>query len=169
MNRLLKTAMASVLFTALSASVALAQSTANPPAASHRMHAKQSAFTPAERVEARLAYDKTALKITNAQESQWNDYADYVRQTAQEMQKRFQSMRAAERGHGNRQRPNAIQRLERQQAFLSEASTRLNQRLAVEKPLYAALTPEQQKVADLVLSPRGHHRRMHDRRGSRMG
>jgi hypothetical protein len=50
-------------------------------------------------------------------------------------------------------RPNAIERLERAQSFLAVATTRINQLLAVEKPLYAALSPEQQKVADVVLKP----------------
>jgi len=36
--------------------------------------------------------------------------------------------------------------------------------LAVEKPLYAALSPEQQKVADVVLNPR-----FQSKRGASMG
>jgi hypothetical protein len=46
----------------------------------------------------------------------------------------------------------AIERLERRQARLAAASARLNETLAAAKPLYATLTPEQQKVADEVLA-----------------
>jgi hypothetical protein len=122
---------------------------------------------PTDRVEAQLAYQKTALKITGAQELQWNAYANHVRKQAADMEQRFTKMRA-ERGQRvqgaqagtqqqrtPRQRPNAVERLERQQAMLAEASRRLNERLAVQKPLYAALSPEQQKLADVVLGARG--------------
>jgi hypothetical protein len=107
---------------------------------------------PTERVEARLAYIRTALKITNAQQAQWDAYAAVVRSYARDMEQRFQSRRSAE--YRQRHRPNAIERLERTQSFLANAVTRINQLLAVEKPLYAALSPEQQKVADEVLRPR---------------
>jgi hypothetical protein len=53
------------------------------------------------------------------------------------------------------QRPTAIERLEKAQAFRASAVARLDQFLAVPKPLYAALSPEQQKVADVVLNRRG--------------
>jgi hypothetical protein len=55
------------------------------------------------------------------------------------------------------ERPNAIARMERQQQRHADALTRLNELLAVERPLYAALTPEQKQIADEVLAPRGGH------------
>jgi hypothetical protein len=122
---------------------------------------------PTERVEARLAYVKTALKIADAQQSQWDAYASVVRKNAQDMEQRFQSTQSTgEAGHARRQRSNAIERLERTQSFLANAVTRINQLLAVEKPLYVALSPEQQKVADVVLNPhfrseRGHSMHSH--------
>jgi hypothetical protein len=63
------------------------------------------------------------------------------------------------------QRPNAIERLERLQSFHAQAAAHMNDLLAVEKPLYASLSPEQQRVADEVLAPRG--RGMMHRGGSR--
>jgi hypothetical protein len=36
--------------------------------------------------------------------------------------------------------------------MLAEAAANLGQRLAVQKPLYAALSPEQKQVADTVLA-----------------
>jgi hypothetical protein len=109
---------------------------------------------PTERVEARLAYEKTALKITDAQQSQWDAYVNFARKNAQDMEQRFKSMRSGKQEHLEHQRPNAIERLEIAQSFLADAATQINQLLAVEKPLYAALSPEQQKVADVVLNPR---------------
>jgi len=114
---------------------------------------------PTERVEARLAYAKTALKITDAQQPQWDAYANQVRKIAQDLEQRFKSRRSeGQSGRPQAQQLNAIERLERAQSFHAEAVTRINQILAVEKPLYAALSPEQQKVADEVLKPRSHSR-----------
>jgi len=46
---------------------------------------------------------------------------------------------------------------------MATASNRLGERLAVQKPLYAALSPEQQQIADQVFATRG------GRHGSRHG
>lgn len=121
-----------------------------------RQHDEQRAFrSPVERVEARLAYLKTALKITDAQQPQWNAYAEARRKQAREASERMQARKSqmAERQKG--ERPTAIQRLERRQAMLAAASVRLNETLEATKPFYAALSPEQQKIADEVLAPRG--------------
>ncbi|OGA33029.1 MAG: hypothetical protein A3F75_02485 [Betaproteobacteria bacterium RIFCSPLOWO2_12_FULL_64_23] len=101
-----------------------------------------------------MAYVKTALKIADAQQSQWNAYANFVRKNAQDMEQRLQSRRSGESGRSRHERPNAIERLEKTQSSHAEAVTRINQYLAVMKPLYAALSPAQQKVADVVLNPR---------------
>lgn len=107
---------------------------------------------PTERAEARLAYIRTALKITARQQQQWDAYASFVRKYAKEMEDRRADSRARRPAPG--ERPNAIERLERRQSMYANAVVRLNEQLAVQKPLYAALTPEQQKVADVVLAPR---------------
>jgi hypothetical protein len=159
MKTLLGTILVSVCFAAVTASMAVAQTAPNlnsPPTPGHAHKFTDRPFSrPTERVDARLAYLKTALKITDAQQSQWDAYANLVRKNAQDMEQRFQSRQSSEPGHPHHQRPNAIERLERAQAFHAEAVTRLNQLLAVQKPLYAALSPEQQKVADVVLNRRG--------------
>jgi periplasmic protein CpxP/Spy len=156
MNKLLGSTLVSVCIAALTGSVAVAQTTPNTDSRSARSHGESFAdrafARPTERVEARLAYVKTALKITDAQHSQWDAYANLVRKNAQDMEQRFTSRKSAEPGHPRHQRPNAIERLERAQAFHAETVTRINQLLSVEKPLYAALSPEQQKVADVVLN-----------------
>jgi hypothetical protein len=120
----------------------------------------QRPFTlPSERIEARLAFIRTALKITDAQTPQWNAYADLRRRQAKEADQRIQAFRSQAQAQpgAQMQRPNAIERLERRQSMHAAAVTRLNEVLAVQKPLYAALSAEQRQIADRVLSggPRG--------------
>ena len=168
MNKLFSTTLVSVFVAAAGASTAFAQTTPNLDSRSasgpgNRI-AERAFARPSERVEARLAYIKTALKIADAQQPQWDAYAQLVRKYAQDMDQRFQARRSGAPGRETRQRPNAIERLEKAQSFHAAAITRLNQLLAVEKPLYAALSPEQQKVADVVLNPR-----FQSKRGASMG
>ena len=156
MRRSLTMVMAAAFLGAATASIAIAQPAAGP---GPRRFDDRAFNRPTERVEARLAYIKTALKITAAQEPQWNAYADVLRKNAREMDQRFQARQQQRRaGPASRRpeaRPNAIERLERLQSFHAQAVTQLNELLAAEKPLYAALSPEQQRVADEVLAP-GH-------------
>jgi periplasmic protein CpxP/Spy len=169
MNGLLSTTLVSVFLAVTTASTAIAQTApdADAPSASKSAHRfmERPFSRPTERVEARLAYVKTALKITDGQQSQWDAYANVVRKNAQDMERGFQSRHHGEPGHARQQQPNAIEHLERTQSFLAEAVTRVNQLLAVEKPLYVALSPEQQKVADVVLNPRTRSMRGHSKHG----
>jgi hypothetical protein len=158
MNKLLGTTLVSVFLAASSASIAFAQAApgadSRPAASQGKRHAERAFARPTERLEARLAYLRTALKISGAQQPQWEAYARYARDRAQEMEQRFKSRQAARPGPDGRTRPNAIERMERRQSFHAAAVTRINALLAVEKPLYAVLSPEQRQVADVVLNPR---------------
>jgi hypothetical protein len=118
------------------APLAFAQPAADAPRMSQREHR-----LPGERIDARLAYAKAALKITPAQEAQWNALADVLRQQAKP---RDPSL-------------SAIDRLQRRQEMMSAASTRANEVLEAAKPLYAVLSDDQKKEADALLS-RGDHR-----------
>ncbi|MDB5927696.1 MAG: hypothetical protein JWN13_6632 [Betaproteobacteria bacterium] len=124
--------------------------------------------TPSERVEARLAYARTALKITDAQQPQWENFANVLRKQARAMDQRFQERHArSEAARGGRgegaqgaRRPDgrsvtAIDRLERTQQRMAERSARLNEVLTAAKPLYAALSPEQKQIADGMLAHQG--------------
>jgi protein CpxP len=160
MNKLMMSALIAAGF-ATAVPLTMAQ-TANPsPGAAQGQHAqrfhhgKQAFSLPSERVEARLAYVRTALKITDAQQAQWDAYAAVVRKQAKEADARMQERRAKMAANTERKRPTAIERLERQQAFMATASTRIGERLTVQKPLYAALSPEQQQIADKVFASRG--------------
>jgi hypothetical protein len=123
-----------------------------------RQHEGQRASQlPSERVEARLAYLKTALKINDAQQAQWDAFAATLRKHAREADQRAQSLRAEGAARGEKRTPpTAIERMERGQQRLAAAYTRQSETLAAAKPLYAALSPEQQKVADELFAPRRH-------------
>lgn len=168
MNRLvLNTLVATGI--ALAAPVAVAQSGAEGIGMQARhgeRHAQDRAFRlPSERVEARIAYLKTALKISDAQQTQWDAFADTLRKQAQAMDERIKARRS-QKAEGRRDaRPTAIERLERRQARLAAASARLNETLAAAKPLYMALSPEQQKIADELLAPQRRGMRHGHRRG----
>jgi len=110
-----------------------------------------------ERVEARLARIRTALKITDAQQPQWNAYAETVRRQAAARDQQRQSRRDTMTQGKERVRQTAVERLERQQQMHVTAAAQINERLAVQKPLYAVLTEEQRKVADRALASRGKH------------
>ena len=166
MNKLMMSALIAAGF-ATAVPLSMAQ-TANPaPGASQGQHAKdfhhgKQAFSlPSDRVEARLAYIRTALKITDAQKMQWDNFAGVMRKQAKDGDVRMQEHRAKMAANTDRKRPNAIERLERQQAFMAAASARIGERLTVQKPLYAALSPEQQQIADKVLAGHGGKRGGH--------
>ena len=164
MNKLITTLVSVAL--AAAAPLAAAQDTrpaADAPQGRHtqRHEQGQRAFTlPSERVEARLAYLKTALKITDAQQQQWDAFADAQRRHASVADERIKGLRGAQRPQG--ERPNAIERLERRQQTLTAQSQRLTEVIGAAKPLYGALSPEQRKIADELLAPRpGHGRSRH--------
>ena len=167
MKNLITSTLISVAFAA-AAPLAAAQATgpaADAPQgrqAQGQDRGKGALTLPSERVEARLAYLKTALKITQAQQTQWDAFADVQRNHARAADARVKAMRdgAAQRPQGGR--PNAVERLERRQQMLATQSQRLTEVIAAAKPLYAALSPDQKRIADELLAPRpGHGRPMH--------
>src|SRR4051812_27696723 len=96
MNKLLASTLLSLGVVSLGGLPAMAQNAAPAGKAApqarttQRMH-EQGAFSkPSERVEAQLAYIKTALKITDAQQTQWNAFADTLRKQAAARDKQFQ-------------------------------------------------------------------------------
>jgi protein CpxP len=139
---------------------------AQPPASQGTRHhdGKRASALPSERMETRLAQIREALKITDAQEAQWNAFAETLRNQARSADQRIQEFRAQREQRGTGERPNAMARLEREQQRYSAALARVNERLAVQRPLYAALSTEQKAIADKVLAPRG--QRGDRRRGS---
>ena len=134
-------------------------------AAPQRAAREHRAFRmPSERIEARLAYVRTALQITDAQQAQWDTFANVLRKHARDMDQRIQSRMAQREQAGARaEHPqvSAIERMERQQQRLTQRSARLNEVVTAAKPLYAAFSPEQKQIADQMLSREGHRRGPH--------
>ena len=159
--------------------VVAAASAADTASAPHAAPQRRAFRSATERLEARLAYMRTALKITDAQQSQWDGFANVLRKHAGVMDERMGQRRAAmgERmkqrqaagaQHGA-QRPehrhvSAIERLESTQQRMAARSARLNEVITAAKPLYASFSPEQKQVADGMLARHGkggHHQRHH--------
>ena len=81
-----------------------------------RQHEGKHAFTkPSERIEARLAYIRTALKITDAQQAQWNAFAETLRNQARSADQRMQEFRA-------QREPGRAREAERNYAFGARAT-----------------------------------------------
>jgi hypothetical protein len=131
------------------------------------VHARRPFRLPSERVEARLAYLHTALKITEAQKTQWENFAAVMRRHARESDQRIQERRAKVADRSARQPLNAIERLERRQKSMEVRAQRLNELVAAGKPLYAAFTPEQKQAADEMLTSRRGHGGPDRQRGMR--
>lgn len=93
-----------------------------------------------------LAYAEKRLKITDAQKAAWGKFTEAARASAQ-------PMKAACDGLKDKPAPtNAIERLERMDTVMTARQTQMHQMLPAIKELYAQLSPDQQKVADDLLS-----------------
>ena len=127
--------------------VAVAQNApapAAPQAAPQRPHANH--------IEGRIAFLRTELKITDAQQAQWDKVAAAMRSNSAAMHQAFEAMRA------NRDAPkSAVDRLQAMtqiSALRAQASQRF---LDAFKPLYASLSDDQKKTADELLARHHHH------------
>lgn len=137
--------------------VVAAQGATEAPSAQRPAQRQRAFAMPSQRVEARLAYLRTALKITDAQQPQWENFANVLRTQARAMDKRFAERRTQFEAQRGQPRPqaNAIERLERMQVRMDERSQRLGEVVNAAKPLYASFSPEQRQIADEMLSRQG--------------
>jgi protein CpxP len=140
----------------------------NPAAAQHHpmmqgQHGTDHRFDFTAHAEGRIAYVKAELKITSAQESAFDKYAQAIRDNATTMQKNFQDMRA-HRG----QSVSAIDRVEQRAKMAQTRDQQEQAYLAAFRPLYASLSADQKKVADDLATPHFRHFG-HDRSGPQRG
>ena len=160
MMRLRTPFLAAALFTSVAVvglMPALAQSTPAPAnsgaAQSEARHHAMQRMLPGQLVDGRIAFMKAELKITPAQETQWQQVAGAMHENANSLD---QAIKTARQDRGSM---DAVQRLGLREQFAkvrAENDTRL---LAAFKPLYASLSPEQQQVANQLVAP--HHERHH--------
>ncbi len=108
----------------------------------------------AARLERRIDHLKSTLKITPAQEAQFNQVAQVMRDNAAERQKAFEDLRGT-RG----QQHTAVDRLEAG-IKLGQLHVEQTQRyLDAFQPLYASLSADQKQIADHMFAPHHGHRR----------
>jgi protein CpxP len=161
MIRLRTPFLAAALFTGVAAiglAPALAQtapapanSTATPSEARH--HAMER-MMPGQFVDGRIAFLKAQLKITPAQEAQWQQVEAAMRENAKTLD---QTITTARQNRGNM---DAVQRLELREQFAKVRVDNDARLLAAFKPLYASLSPEQQQMANQLV---GAHHHWHHR------
>jgi acyl-CoA reductase-like NAD-dependent aldehyde dehydrogenase len=108
---------------------------------------------PGQLVDGRIAFLKAELKITPAQETQWQQVAAAMHENANSLD---QAIKAARQDHGSM---DAVQRLALREQFAKARAENDGRLLAAFKPLYASLSPEQQQVANQLVAP--HHERHH--------
>ena len=150
-----------ILASALTMSAAFAQTAtpagASAPAASQAAAQAAGKARHEQRVEDRIKYLHTQLKITSAQEAQWNAFADVMRSNGETMGKLFEQRHASANA-------SALDDM-KQYAEITQAHADGTKKLVdAFEPLYNSFSPEQKKLADDTFRrqpPEGrpHHRR----------
>jgi LTXXQ motif family protein len=100
---------------------------------------------PFQHIEGQIAFYRTELKITDAQDPLWNAFAEALRGNATRLR---QAMAMATEANGVVAVP---EQMERRIAMLSALLEAMQSMQAAAKPLYATLTDEQKKVADELM------------------
>jgi hypothetical protein len=105
-----------------------------------------------QHVEGRLAFLRTELKITPAQEPLWNTFAETIRANAQKMAGGMHQGGTMAQGA----MPSLPERLDRQEKSLAARLDALRAMKSALMPLYAAFSDEQKQLADqLIRGPMG--------------
>lgn len=118
---------------------------------------------PGKYVEGRVAFLKTELKLTQAQQPLFDKLADEMRTGAKAMQEHH-----AQRQQASTTAPaaplSALEKLEKRQAAMKDFTAAQDRYLAAFRPFYQSLSPEQKKTADELFAKgpggfngRGHH------------
>lgn len=101
---------------------------------------------PGKHLEGRLAFVRAELAITEAQTPAWNAFADAVRKATKDM------MASMPMIHANAADAGWLANLERHEKMMASHLDGLRAIRAAAQPLYAALSDEQKKNADELLS-----------------
>ena len=150
--------LAAALLTSVAAvglSPALAQNTPAPAtseAVQPSMH-HHARMLPSQLVDGRIAFLKAELKITPAQETQWQQVATAMQQNATALDGVIGNARQQSGSM------DAVQRLTLREQFAKIHADNDARLLTAFKPLYASLSPEQQQMANTLVA--AHHGRHH--------
>jgi periplasmic protein CpxP/Spy len=154
--------LAAALFTSVAAvglTPALGQTTPVPAnsgtAQTDVRHHATPRMLPGQLVDGRIAFLKAELKITPAQEAQWQPVAAAMRENANSLD---QAITTARQDRGSM---DAIQHIALRGQFAKVRADNDARLLAAFKPLYASLSPEQQQLANQFVALHGgrHHHR----------
>jgi len=151
---------AATVFGALALPASAQTQPAAPAAEAPKHHAHHDAATPAnpeEAVEKHIADQKTALKITDAQASQWDAFAATIRDNAKAAEARHQAQEAAAAGNQT-----ALDDLKAYADATVAHADGVKKLAAAFETLYNAMTPEQKKNADDYFAHRAQQREQHE-------
>ncbi len=112
----------------------------------HRHMVAQAVVRPLEHIDGQLAFYRAELHITDAQQPQWNAFADAFRAAANTLR---EAVTRATQGGGHITAPDLLQR---RIALLSAQLEVLRSVEAAGRPLYAALSDEQKRAADQLMA-----------------
>lgn len=102
-------------------------------------------------IEGRLAFLKTELKITAAQEPAWGKFADAMRESVNDATHSMPGMDSSmmpQKGSGG-----LIERMSTREHVLTQELSRVQKLEAAAKPMYTALSDDQRRTADELLMP----------------
>ncbi|MBV8118416.1 MAG: Spy/CpxP family protein refolding chaperone [Alphaproteobacteria bacterium] len=129
------------------------------PAAQIEAHRHGEAWmTPSQLVDGRIAFLKAELKITPAQEVQWQQFAAAMRQNAQSLDQVIATARQ-HRGTAS----NAVDQMEMRAEFAKVRADNAARLAGAFRPVYASLSPEQQQTANALMRHEGRHHGWHHR------
>jgi hypothetical protein len=114
---------------------------------------------PEERLEHRLAFLHTQLRITPPQERGWQALAAVLRDEARDRMRE----NGFERGDRSSGPPSVVDRLEGRQHRLADQGADLDRVLRALRPLYASFSAEQKRTADRLMFQSGGERRVGNR------
>lgn len=136
------------------ASPQIAQAAPTPPASTQKTSTTHAKKTPVDRVEARITDLHSRLKITDAQASQWDAFAQVMRDNAKAMTAALDKRAAAAK---------TASAVDDMRSYLAVTQAHADGMAKLEpafENLYNAMSPDQQKNADVVFGSfaqgRGH-------------
>lgn len=115
------------------------------------MGAGSAGMATIDRVEGRIAFLRAELKITEAQATAWNAFADALRANAKKLAEVRPSMMS--QSAGQQQAPTLAGRLDLQERWLVARLEGIRAIKAAFSPLYSTLSDDQRRAADELLGP----------------
>lgn len=116
-------------------------------------------FKPGRHIEGKLAFLKAELKINEDQDEAWQAFAAVVRETDQARSEARQAHRESRKAMKDAERPALDERIDRGVAAMEQRFEMFRNLAQAAKTLYGELTPEQQEIANNMLSRHHGHGR----------